>query len=305
MMTKPTLLILAAGIGSRYGSLKQLDKLGPNGETILDYSVYDAKRAGFGKVVFVIRKSMEQEFRETLMRKLADHIAVDYVLQEIDKVPEGIEIHPERIKPWGTGHAILMAKDVIKEAFAVINADDFYGADAFRVLFQHLKHASEDHYAMVGYQLENTLSENGTVSRGICESNENHELLSITERTRIAGDPTRITYVDEKDIAHDLDPTTIVSMNCWGFTSGFFTHLQASFDDFIQKNAGTLKGEFYIPVVVNDLIKSNQAIVKVLQSSAKWFGVTYREDREYAVQQLHQLTIEGDYPANLWTGSNE
>ncbi|MBE0662004.1 MAG: NTP transferase domain-containing protein [Bacteroidales bacterium] len=301
-MTKPTLLILAAGIGSRYGSLKQLDKLGPGGETIIDYSVFDAKRAGFGKVVFVIRQSMEQEFQETLMKKLSAHIAVDYVLQEIEKVPEGIKVHPERVKPWGTGHAILMAKDVVKEPFAVINADDFYGADAFHVLCDHLKIASEGNYAMVGYQLENTLSENGTVSRGICESDDNLELQSITERTKIAGNGSTINYVDDEGIAHILDPKTIVSMNCWGFTPGFFSHLQTSFDDFIQHNAQTLKGEFYIPVVVNDLIKSNQAIVKVLQSSAKWFGVTYREDREYAVQQLQQLTSQGVYPADLWSG---
>lgn len=304
-MTKPTLLILAAGIGSRYGSLKQLDKLGPSGETIIDYSVFDAKRAGFGKVVFVIRQSIEKEFRETLMKQLASHITVGYVLQELDKVPEGIKIHPERVKPWGTGHAILMAKEVIKEPFAVINADDFYSADAFHALFKHLKYASEGNYAMVGYHLENTLSENGTVSRGVCESDENFDLVSITERTRIAGDGKQINFVDEEGSAHVLAPKTIVSMNCWGFTPGFFSHLQASFDDFIKHNAQTLKGEFYIPVVVNNIIKSNQVIVKILQSSAKWFGVTYREDREYAVQQLQQLTSQGVYPANLWQGTKE
>ncbi len=299
-MTQPTLLILAAGIGSRYGSLKQLDQLGPGGETIIDYSVYDAKRAGFGKVVFVIRKNIEAEFKETLMQKLGRHIAVDYVLQEIENIPAGIQIHPERIRPWGTGHAVLMAKDAIKEPFAVINADDFYGADAFRVLYTHLKQAKEGHYAMVGYQLQNTLSAHGTVSRGVCVSDELMNLADITERTKIASTGSSITYQDDSGNDFDLPPQTIVSMNCWGFTQDFFSHLQTGFNQFIQQNAQTLKGEFYIPSVVNQLIKSEQALVKVLKSSAKWFGVTYREDREHVVQQLNALIASGEYPENLW-----
>jgi UTP-glucose-1-phosphate uridylyltransferase len=299
-MTKPTLLILAAGIGSRYGSLKQLDQLGPGGETIIDYSVFDALRAGFGKVVFVIRKSIEKEFAETLMQKLAPHIQVDYVLQEIEKIPDGIHFHPERIKPWGTGHAVLMAKDAVKEPFAVINADDFYGADAFRVLYNHLHQAREGEYAMVGYQLKNTLSAHGTVSRGICETGKNMLLTNITERTKIAQAENKILYADESVNRFELNPKTIVSMNCWGFTPDFFLHLEERFHSFISKHAQTLKGEYYIPSVVNHLINTRQATVKVLQSPAKWFGVTYREDRQHAVNQLLDMTKQGTYPENLW-----
>lgn len=299
-MAQPTLLILAAGIGSRYGSLKQLDKLGPGGETIIDYSVFDAKRAGFGKVVFVIRKSIEKEFRETLMQKLAAHIEVDYVLQEIEKIPPGIAVHPDREKPWGTGHAVLMAHEAIHEPFAVINADDFYGADAFRVLYDYLSQATEGQYSMVGYKLQNTLSEHGTVSRGVCECDDQMLLKGVTERTKIARRDDAIFYLG--DAGHDIElhPETIVSMNCWGFTNGFFKHLERDFDVFIRQNANTLKGEFYIPTVVNNLLDSGQATVKVLQSSARWFGVTYREDRDHAVNQLLELVRLGEYPENLW-----
>jgi UTP-glucose-1-phosphate uridylyltransferase len=299
-MTKPTLLILAAGIGSRYGSLKQLDQLGPSGETIIDYSVFDAIRSGFGKIVFVIRKSIEKEFRETLMKKLSNFVEVDYVLQEIENIPRGIAVHPERIRPWGTGHAVLMAKEAIREPFAVINADDFYGADAFRVLNEHLTQAGAGEYSMVGYQLKNTLSEHGTVSRGVCVSDENMHLVDITERTGIAQNESVIFFQDENDQAVELDPETIVSMNCWGFTTDFFLHLGKGFNEFITANAQTLRGEFYIPSMVNQLIQSRQAKVKVLRSSAKWFGVTYREDRENAVMQLQTLVESGVYPENLW-----
>jgi UTP-glucose-1-phosphate uridylyltransferase len=299
-MTKPTLLILAAGIGSRYGSLKQLDQLGPQGETIIDYSVYDALRAGFGKVVFVIRKSIEEEFKSSLMQKLSRYIEVDYVLQEIENIPAGIKIHPERIKPWGTGHAVLMAKDAINEPFAVINADDFYGADAFRVLNTYLLNAGLGQYAMVGYELQNTLSEHGYVSRGVCETNAESLLTRVTERTKIARYPQGIMYEGENAEPKLLDSEAIVSMNCWGFTPDFFRHLEADFDTFIRENASKLKGEFYIPSVVNDLINSGEASVKVLRSGASWFGVTYREDREYAVSQLAALTDSGEYPDGLW-----
>jgi UTP-glucose-1-phosphate uridylyltransferase len=294
-MAKPTLLILAAGIGSRYGSLKQLDKLGPNGETIIDYSVFDAKKAGFGKVVFVIRKSIENEFKETLLQKFSKHIEVDYVLQELENIPDGVVVHPERVKPWGTGHAVLMAKNAIKEPFAVINADDFYGTDAFLVLCDHLQQAQEGQYAMVGYQLQNTLSEHGTVSRGVCTTNESLILQNVTERTSISGIGSKITFLDEDSNAIELHPQAIVSMNCWGFTNGFFKHLEKAFNAFIHENARTLKSEFYIPTVVNNLVISGEATVKVLQSSAKWFGVTYREDRENAVKQLKELTLAGNY----------
>lgn len=299
-MAEPTLLILAAGIGSRYGSLKQLDRLGPGGETIIDYSVFDAKRAGFGKVVFVIRRSIEKEFKETMMHKLAGSIEVDYVLQEIENIPPGFSIHPERAKPWGTGHALLMAAGVINEPFAVINADDFYGADAFKVLYQHLKNADEGQYAMVGYELQNTLSEHGTVSRGVCECNEKMHLVSVTERTKIARSGNAIIYMDEAGVPTGLQPKTIVSMNCWGFTKGFFKKLEEGFNEFIRENANTTKGEFYIPTVVNHLLDSGEASVKVLQSSARWFGVTYREDRNHAMKELAALTASGKYPDRLF-----
>ncbi len=299
-MAEPVLLILAAGIGSRYGSLKQLDQLGPGGETIIDYSVFDAGRAGFGKVVFVIRRSIEKEFKEIMMHKLAGSIEVDYVLQEIENIPSGFTIHPERIKPWGTGHAVLMAKDVINEPFAVINADDFYGADAFRVLYHHLKNAHEGQYAMVGYELRNTLSEHGTVSRGVCECDENMHLVSVTERTKIAPSGNSVFYIDEAGKPTELHSKAIVSMNCWGFTKGFFSKLEGGFHEFIRENANTLKGEFYIPTVVNNLLNSGEASVKVLQSSARWFGVTYREDRDHAIQELAALTTTGEYPNKLF-----
>jgi choline kinase len=216
-------------------------------------------------------------------------------LQELENIPDGVEVHPERVKPWGTGHAVLMAKNAVKEPFAVINADDFYGADAFRVLYNHLNQAQEGQYAMVGYQLQNTLSEHGTVSRGVCTTNENMILQNVTERTKIARNGNKITYLDENGTAVELHPQIIVSMNCWGFTNGFFKHLEEAFNAFISENARTLNSEFYIPTVVNNLVISGQATVKVLQSSAKWFGVTYREDRENAVKQLEELTSEGNY----------
>lgn len=299
-MSEPTLLILAAGIGSRYGSLKQLDRLGPNGETIIDYSVFDARRAGFGKVVFVIRRSIEKEFNEIMMKKLAGIIKVDYVLQEIENIPAGLVIHPERVKPWGTAHAVLMAKDMIKEPFAVINADDFYGADAYRVMYHHLKNAKEGEYAMVGYELRNTLSEHGTVSRGICEPDENRLLVSVTERTKIAPEGEAIVYIDDQGNKIELQPETIVSMNFWGFTKDFFEKLEKGFDEFIRKNSNTIKGEFYIPTIVNNLLGTSGVSVKVLQSSARWFGITYREDRDCAVSELAALTGSGEYPENLY-----
>ncbi|MGB4204354.1 MAG: sugar phosphate nucleotidyltransferase [Bacteroidales bacterium] len=299
-MSEPTLLVLAAGIGSRYGSLKQLDRLGPNGETIIDYSVFDARRAGFEKVVFVIRRNIEKEFNEIMMNKLAGKIKVDYVLQEIENISAGLVIHPERVKPWGTAHAVLMAKDVIKEPFAVINADDFYGADAYRVMYQHLKNAKEGEYAMVGYELRNTLSEHGTVSRGICEPDENRLLVSVTERTKIAPEGEAIVYIDEHGNKIKLDPETIVSMNFWGFTNDFFEKLEKGFDEFIRENSNTIKSEFYIPTIVNNLLGTSGVSVKVLQSSARWFGVTYREDRAHAVSELAALTGSGEYPENLY-----
>jgi len=297
---KPSLIILAAGIGSRYGSLKQLDKLGPDGETIIDYSVYDAMRAGFGKVVFVIRKSIEKEFVEMQINKLARHVEVNYVFQELELSTKGVAMSHERIKPWGTGHAVLMTKDAVSEPFAVINADDFYGAEAFRVLHLHLAGAKDGEYAMVGYQLKNTLSEHGSVSRGICETDNNSFLTKVTERSRITKWENKIYYSGSDSSKVELNQDAIVSMNFWGFTPGIFNHLEAGFNEFIQNNSLNPAAEYFIPTIVNELINSGKACVQVLKSQAEWFGVTYLEDREIAKKRLHELTFQNLYPQGLW-----
>jgi len=300
---KPTLLVLAAGMGSRYGGLKQLDKLGPDGETIIDYSIYDAKRAGFGKVVFVIRKDIEEEFKEVIISRLTGKIEVDYCLQELEYLPEGFELPADRKKPWGTGHAILMAADKIHEPFGVINADDFYGADAFKVLaefFATLKTGNENVYSMVGYDVANTLSDFGSVSRGVCLENDENYLLSVTERTQIERSHNGIAYKDEAGDLVFLIPQTVVSMNFWGFTPQIFKQLSDRFTGFLKNNIQNPKSEFFIPSVVNELIEEKETSVKVLHSSARWFGVTYREDRELAVSKIKQLVEEGIYPVNLW-----
>lgn len=297
---KPTLLILAAGMGSRYGGLKQLDRLGPSGETIMDYSVFDAKRAGFGKVVFVIRKSFEKEFREIFVDKLKGHIDVELVFQEINNVPKGIIVPEDRTKPWGTGHAILVAKDAVKEPFVVINADDFYGAEAYQVTADFLKNqAGEKEYAMCGYQLDKTLSDFGTVSRGVCKTDSDGYLITVTERTSIAKTDNHISY-KEGENTFPLNATDIVSMNFWGFHPSLFNHLQQKFNAFIQKNAENPKSEFYIPFVVDELMHEGKVKTKVLQSQATWFGVTYQEDRPVTVDKIKQLVDKGIYPAKLW-----
>lgn len=300
---KPSLVILAAGVGSRYGGLKQIDKLGPNGETIIDYSVYDAMNAGFDKVVFVIRKSIEQDFKEAIADKYSGKIAVDYVLQEVDRVPAGIEVNPERVKPWGTGHAILMAAEKIDAPFAVINGDDFYGADGFVAMGSYLSTlpASSDHkYAMVGYRLGNTLSENGYVSRGVCSVNGTQDLTNVVEHTQIERKNNRIEAFDTENNVIELAENTPVSMNFWGFTPSLFNHLESMFSQFIAENASNLKAEFYIPTVVNNLIHSNVVEAKVLDTTAQWFGVTYQEDRQTVVDKLAALHQAKVYPSPLW-----
>ena len=302
-MTKPTLLVLAAGMGSRYGSLKQIDPVGPSGETIIDYSIYDAKRAGFGKVVFIIRKSFEQDFKDIFISKLQPHIPVEYVFQELDKVPAGITFSPERTKPWGTAHAILMAKDVIHEPFAVINGDDFYGADAFKTMADHLNsltQATQTLYSLVGYQVGNTMSENGTVSRGVCQADAQGNLVSVTERTNIQYTDGGIAYQEADGTFVFLDPETLVSMNFWGFTPEYFRQTESMFIDFIKANGDSPKAEFYIPSAIDKLINSSQARVKVLKSDAKWFGVTYKEDKPLVIEKLMQLIKAGIYPEQLW-----
>lgn len=297
---KPTLLVLAAGMGSRYGGLKQIDPIGPTNETIIDYSIHDAIDAGFGKIVFVIRESFEEEFKELFNAKLAGKIEVDYVNQEIGKVPEGSVYNLEREKPWGTGHAILMAKDCIHEPFAVINADDYYGVEAFTTIADYLSHSiTDEENCMVGYQLGNTISENGSVSRGVCGTNENNHLTTVVERTHIEKLENGIAYKENEEWIQ-LAPETTVSMNFWGFTPKLFDHLESQFTVFLKEEGDQLKSEFFIPTVVANIIKDGKTQVKVLKSDAQWFGVTYREDKEKAIKAIGKLIEKGTYPSKLW-----
>ncbi|MDH6309264.1 dTDP-glucose pyrophosphorylase [Dysgonomonas sp. PFB1-18] len=299
---KPTLYILAAGMGSRYGGLKQMDGLGPNGETIMDYSIYDALRAGFGKIVFVIRKSFDKDFREKIISKYEKHVPVEVVYQELDNLPKGFTLDPERQKPWGTNHAVMMAKDVIHEPFAVINADDFYGRESYEILAKQLiqMEGQQNHYCMVGYRLHNTLSESGAVARGVCETNAEHFLSSIVERTHIERKDGKIQYKDGENYWFELPENTPVSMNMWGFTPDYFEHSDKYFVKFLEANTGNHKAEYFIPLMVDHLIINGTADVKVLDTPSKWFGVTYSEDREGVVEKLQKLVEKGEYPTPLW-----
>jgi len=284
-----TLLILAAGMGSRYGGLKQLAHLGPNGETIMDYSVDDAIAAGFNKVVFVIRKNIKDDFEFQILTKYKEKIKCEYVFQELDALPEGFLKHPEREKPYGTAHAILMAKDIIKEPFAVINADDYYSRKAFVAMADFLRqpnHNEKPVFSMIGYQLKNTLSEHGTVARGVCKANENRELVSITEMTKIQRAGNQIFNSDEKGRGV-LTGNEPVSMNFWGFTPYFFTFLQDLFIHFLKENNNNPKSEFPIPDVINYFIINHLATIKIIDCDAEWFGVTYQEDKEWVMERLH------------------
>ena len=297
---KPTLLILAAGIGSRYGGVKQMDEIGPSGESIIDYSVFDAIRAGFGKVVFVLNPKIEKDFKAIYEQRLSGKIETAYVLQELDNIPEDVSFTPERVKPWGTGHAVLAAKEVIDTPFAVINADDFYGRQAFEVLRNFLSQLNNDEtrYAMVGYQLKNTLSENGSVSRGICSTKEGL-LTNVVERTKIYQTDGQIVF-EENGREIPITGNSLVSMNFWGFTPKYFVQSEAWFVDFIRENARQLKAEFYIPYVVNKLITQGDANVRVLESHDRWFGVTYQEDKAVTIARVRQMVREGRYPESLW-----
>lgn len=299
---KPTLLILAAGMGSRYGGLKQLDHVGTSGETIMEYSVYDAIRAGFGKVVFVIRKSFEQEFRQQIVAKFADKIDVRIVFQDISAVPAGSSYNPEREKPWGTNHAVLMAKDEIEEPFGVINADDFYGRESFEVLAKFFGEAvgKQNKYCMVAYRLQNTLSENGYVSRGECFVDENSFLTNVIERTKIERQSGKIVFDSEDGSKLEIAPNTPVSMNFWGFTPDYFDYSEKRFVQFLAEQGQELKSEFYIPTMVNDLISSGRATCQVIDTPATWFGVTYSEDKPKVMEALKGLVEKGIYPKNLW-----
>jgi UTP-glucose-1-phosphate uridylyltransferase len=285
-------------MGSRYGGLKQMDGVGPHGEIIMDYSITDAIRAGFGKVVFVIRHSFEEEFKRRIN---ADHfggkIEVEYVFQELDKLPAGFTVPEGREKPWGTNHAILMAKDVIHEPFAIINADDFYGRDAFEVIAKHLMtlENTKGQYCMVGYRLENTLSENGTVSRGVCETDANGLLVGMTERTSIGRTEKGIEYKDADGSMHPLPADATVSMNLFGFTPDYFVESEKLFTMFLEEHGSELKSEYYIPFAVNTFIHNGYATMRVLKTSAQWFGVTYKEDRPMVVARLAALHAAGEY----------
>lgn len=298
---KPTLFVLAAGMGSRYGGLKQIDGLGPSGETIMDYSVYDALRAGFGKVVFVIRKDFEEAFRKAVISKYADKVPCEVCFQSVDSVPEGCTYNPERTKPWGTNHAVLMAKDLIKEPFAVINADDFYGRESFQVLADYLKsvEGTTGKYCMVGYRVANTLSENGSVSRGVCATDENGYLTDVVERTKIEKVGDKIIYTED-GVDTEISPNSPVSMNMWGFTPEYFDYVEKAFVEFLKTRGQELKSEFYIPTLVNDMIRNGEATCKVLDTTSKWFGVTYAEDRPQVVMKINNLVKEGVYPEKLF-----
>ena len=298
-MTKPTLLVLAAGMGSRYGGLKQIDPVGPAGETIIDYSIFDALRAGFGKLVFVIRKDIERPFREIVGARFENRIAVDYAFQELDKLPAGFSVPAGRTKPWGTTQAILMAEPVIQEPFAAINADDFYGRNAYQVLAQHLTSGTSD-YAMVGFVLKNTLSDHGSVARGVSQTDVNQYLTHIVEMTKIERDGSGAKNTEPDGKITKLTGDEAVSMNFWGFTPTLFPQLRVEFEKFLKKSGGELKSECYIPATVGELVTSDQAKVKVLRSPDSWFGVTYREDRPQVVESIRKLIAKGDYPEKLW-----
>ena len=288
-------------MGSRYGGLKQLDGLGPNGETIMDYSVFDAMRAGFGKVVFVIRKDFEDDFRNVVLSKYADHVPCEVCFQGIDNLPEGFTRNPERTKPWGTNHAVLMAKDLIKEPFMVINADDFYGKESFEVMAKFLLdvNGQEGKYCMAGYRVGNTLSEHGTVSRGVCATDKMGFLTDVVERTAIENKNGHVVYQDN-GVDVEIPFETPVSMNMWGFTPEYFTYAEEAFKAFLTENSQELKAEFYIPTLVNDMIKSGKATCQVLDTTAKWFGVTYADDRQMVVDKIQALVDAGVYPNKLF-----
>lgn len=307
---KPTLLVLAAGMGSRYGGLKQMDPLGPGGETIIDYSVYDAINAGFGKIVYIVRGFFRDEFEKSVAEKYGDLTGPDgekiefaFVEQELDKIPEGFTFNPERVKPWGTAHAVLMAKDEIDTPFAVINGDDYYGRDSFNVLGRWLKEAEgkKGTYSMVGFRLANTLSESGGVSRGICSTDGNGFLTHVEEHHDIArGKDGKVTGHPVNGESYVIDDDTAVSMNMWGFTPDYFAKSEEIFKDFLKANINELKAEFYIPYAVDRMIKAGEATCEVLHTDSKWFGVTFKEDRASVVAKFEAFTKEGIYPSPLF-----
>ena len=297
---KPTLLILAAGMGSRYGGIKQMDSFGPHGETIIDYSIYDAIRSGFGKVVFIIRKSFAEEFKNLFEPKLRGKIKTEYVTQEMDSYTDGFPFSDERQKPWGTAHAVLCAKEVIHEPFAVINADDFYGRDAFQKSFNFLMNdVTPKRYCIIGYELSKTISENGTVSRGVCQVDEEGRLKSIVERTKIFPEEGKIFYI-ENALKVPLPPDTPVSMNFWGFHPDVFEYIQKLFQKFLKENSDNVKAEFFIPIIGDSFIHEDNGEIKVITTDAKWFGVTYKEDAPDVKNSIDELIAQREYPQHLF-----
>ncbi len=304
-MKQPVLLIMAAGMGSRYGGLKQMDPVGPDGELIIDFSLYDAWKAGFERAVFVIKREMEQDFRRLIGSAAATRMQVEYVYQELEDLPEGYTVPEGRKKPWGTGHAVLAGRHSIDGPFAVINADDFYGRQAFQHIYDFLREAEDGQtyrYCMVGYPIGNTLTENGSVARGVCSVDENGMLKQIVERTKIQRNGGTIQYTEDGTLWNDLPEDTIVSMNLWGFTHSMMEELQRRFPDFLnnaQKN-NPQGAEYFLPFVADDLVSSGRASVKVLKSTDQWHGVTYREDRQTVVKALAEMKKNGVYPQKLW-----
>ena len=297
---QPTLLILAAGMASRYGSMKQIQSFGPSGETIMDYSIYDAIRSGFGKVVFIIRKDFAEEFKQIFEPKLKGKILTEYVYQDIEDNIGDFTIPEERKKPWGTAHAVLCAKDVIIEPFAVINADDFYGRDAFGKAAKFLtSEVAPNKHCIIGYELAKTLSENGTVSRGVCEVDATNNLVSIKERTKIYRDGGKIVF-EESDEKQEVAEDSKVSMNFWGFDPSVFSFIEKLFHDFLKENIAEPKAEFFIPIIGDAFIKEGSGTIKVIPTSAQWFGVTYKEDAPTVKKDIEKLVASGQYPASLW-----
>jgi NDP-sugar pyrophosphorylase family protein len=290
-------------MGSRYGGMKQVDAFGPSGETITDYSIYDAIRAGFERFVFVISPHMEEEFSTNYIRKFPSHLKVDYVIQSLEDVPKGFKVPENREKPWGTAHAVLMAKDVIHEPFAVINADDYYGKKSYKILNHFLAQTSDKapgNYCMVGFELQKTISEHGSVARGICSVDKKGYLSGMVERTKIYLKDDIIVFEDEKGSVHELDPMDTVSMNLFGFTPDFFAHIEVDFKNFLKKNTHNPKAELYIPYVVNNLITAGKSTMSVLQTPDSWFGVTYQDDKPRVLKAIRDLVDQGHYPESLW-----
>lgn len=304
---KPVLLVMAAGLGSRYGGLKQLDKIGPNGEIILELSSYDAIKAGFKKIIFILRTEIVEDFKELIGNKLSQFAEIEYVIQDMNNIPEGFNIPTGRVKPWGTGHAILCAKDIVKSPFLVINADDYYGQESFKLMYDYLStNTEENHHAMVGYKLKNTLSENGHVARGICTV-EDGELKEIVERTKIIKRDESAFYTEDEKEWIELDYNSIVSMNMWGFMNSIFEITEEGFKNFLKNNLNNnpLKAEYFIPLVVSDLINSGKGKVKVINSKDKWYGVTYQEDKTLVKEAIEKMIDEDKYKKNLWDEVNK